>query len=174
MNSFNRVATVLGFTLGVPMSGLVGQVQPAACTGTPYRQFDFWVGDWEVTNAQDAVVGLNTITKILKGCVLHEDWRGSGGGSGQSHNIYDLQTDQWHQTWVSDNGQLLQLDGGLDERGRMVLRGETVGQGQGGGVVQNEIAWERLPSGQVRQVWRTSSDAGANWQIVFNGLYTKK
>ena len=154
MSFFSRVATVLSLALGVPMSGLIAQAQPAACTGTPYRQFDFWVGDWEVTNAQGAVVGQNTITKILNG------------------NIYNLQTDKWHQTWVSDNGQLLQLDGGLDEPGRMVLRGETVGQD--GGVVLNEIAWERLPSGQVRQVWRTSSDAGANWQIVFNGLYTKK
>ena len=172
MNSFSRVATVLSFALGVPMSGLVAQAQPAACTGSPYRHFDFWVGDWEVTNTQGTLVGENTITKILKGCVLHEHWRGSGGSSGQSHNMYDLQTDKWHQTWVSDNGQLLLLDGGLDERGRMVLRGETVAQG--GGVVLNEIAWERLPSGQVRQVWRTSSDAGANWQTVFNGLYTKK
>ncbi len=172
MNSFSRVATVLSFALGVPMSGLVAQAQPAACTGSPYRHFDFWVGDWEVTNTQGTLVGENTITKILKGCVLHEHWRGSGGSSGQSHNMYDLQTDKWHQTWVSDNGQLLLLDGGLDERGRMVLRGETAAQG--GGVVLNEIAWERLPSGQVRQVWSTSSDAGANWQTVFNGLYTKK
>ena len=163
---------MLSLALGVPMLGLVAQAQPAACTGSPYSQFDFWVGDWEVTNAQGAVVGQNTITKILKGCVLHEHWRGSTGSSGQSHNIYDLQTEQWHQTWVSDNGLLLQLDGALDERGRMVLRGETVGQD--GDVVLNEIAWERLPSGQVRQVWRTSSDAGATWQTVFNGLYTKK
>ncbi len=67
MNSFSRVATVLSFVLGVSISGLVAQAQPAACTGSPYRQFDFWVGDWEVTNAQGVVVGQNTITKILKG-----------------------------------------------------------------------------------------------------------
>ena len=91
MNAFSRVAIMLSFALGVPMSGLVAQVQPAACSGTPYRQFDFWVGDWEVTNVEGAVVGQNTITKILKGrwtvkCSLEESiafnssMTGIGGG----------------------------------------------------------------------------------------------
>ncbi len=145
--------------------------QPTACSASPYRQFDFWLGDWEVTNPQGTVVGTNTIRKILKGCVLHEHWRGAGGGSGQSHNIYNLQTGKWHQSWVDDNGQLLLLDGGLDDQGRMVLRRETVSEG--GATVIDEIAWEQAEGGRVRQVWRKSTDGGANWQVVFNGLYTK-
>ena len=145
--------------------------QPTACSASPYRQFDFWLGDWEVTNAQGTVVGTNTIRKILNGCVLHEHWRSANGGSGQSHNIYNLQTGKWHQSWVDDNGQLLLLDGGLDDRGRMVLRGETVSEG--GATVIDEIAWELEEEGRVRQIWRKSTDGGANWQVVFNGLYTK-
>lgn len=145
--------------------------QPTACSAWPYRQFDFWLGDWEVTNAQGTVVGTNTIRKILNGCVLHEHWRGADGGSGQSHNIYNLQTGKWHQSWVDDNGQLLLLDGGLDDQGRMVLRGETVSE-EGASVI-DEIAWGRAEGGRVRQIWRKSTDGGANWQVVFNGLYTK-
>ncbi len=145
--------------------------QPTACSASPYRQFDFWLGDWEITNAQGAVVGTNTIRKILNGCVLHEHWRGADGGSGQSHNIYNLQTGKWHQSWVDDNGQLLLLDGGLDDQGRMVLRGETVSEE--GATVIDEIAWERAEGGRVRQIWRKSTDGGTNWQVVFNGLYTK-
>ena len=145
--------------------------QPTACSASSYRQFDFWLGDWEVTNPQGTVVGTNTIRKILNGCVLHEQWRAADGGSGQSHNIFNLQTGRWHQSWVDDNWQLLLLDGGLDDQGRMVLRGETVSEE--GATVIDEIAWERAEGGRVRQIWRKSTDGGTNWQVVFNGLYTK-
>ena len=53
----------------------------------------------------------------------------------------------------------------------MVLRGETVSE-EGANVI-DEITWERAEGGRVRQVWRKSTDGGTNWQVVFNGLYTK-
>ena len=135
MNAQRRFVTRLAcIAVLVPMAA--GSQQPTACSASPYRQFDFWLGDWEVTNVEGTVVGTNTIRKILNGCVLHEHWRGADGGSGQSHNIYNLQTGKWHQTWVDDNGQLLLLDGGLDDQGKMVLRGETV---SGEGTVIDEI-----------------------------------
>ena len=170
MNAQRRFATLLAcIVILVPMTA--ESQQPTACSASPYRQFDFWLGDWEVTNAQGTVVGTNTIRKILNGCVLHEHWRGAAGGSGQSHNIYTLETGKWHQTWVDDKGQLLLLDGGLDDQGRMVLRGETVSE-EGANVI-DEITWERAEGDRVRQVWRKSTDGGTNWQVVFNGLYTK-
>ncbi len=170
MNTQRRfVTSLVCIAVLVPMTAEAQQ--PTACSASPYRQFDFWLGDWEVTNLQGTVVGTNTIRKILKGCVLHEHWRGAGGGSGQSHNIYNLQTGKWHQSWVADNGQLLMLDGGLDDQGRMVLRRETVSEG--GATVIDEIAWERVEGGRVRQIWRKSTDGGTNWQVVFNGLYSK-
>ncbi len=33
------------------------QSRPPACTSAEHRQFDFWIGDWEVTGAQGKVVG---------------------------------------------------------------------------------------------------------------------
>lgn len=143
--------------------------QPKACSASAYRQFDFWLGEWEVRNPDDEVVGSNTIRRILNGCVLHESWIGASGGGGQSHNIYNMQTEQWHQTWVDDRGRLLQLDGALDDEGRMVLSGTTLAAD--GGPVLNEISWKPLERGRVRQVWRISRDGGSSWQVVFNGLY---
>ena len=146
--------------------------QPAACSASAYRQFDFWIGEWEVRNPEGEVVGSNTIRRILNGCVLHESWIGSSGDGGQSHNIYDMQTDRWHQSWVDDSGRLLQLDGGLDEAGRMVLRGETLGSDAQ--MVLNEISWEPLARGRVRQVWRITTDGGSNWRVIFDGLYVRR
>lgn len=170
MNARCRFVTVLACIVAlIPMAA--ESQQPTACSASPYRQFDFWLGDWEVKNEQGTVVGTNTIRKILNGCVLHEQWRAADGGSGQSHNIYNLQTGKWHQSWVDDNGQLLLLDGGLDDQGRMVLRGETVSEGDA--TVIDEISWEQVEGGRVRQIWRKSTDGGVNWRVVFNGLYTK-
>ena len=114
-----------GLRRGIRAAALVGAIavasppqaqaqspeQPKACSASAYRQFDFWLGEWEVRNPKDEVVGSNTIRRILTGCVLHESWIGASGGGGQSHNIYNMQTEQWHQTWVDDSGRLLQLDG---------------------------------------------------------------
>ncbi len=175
-----------GLRRGIRAAALVGAIavasppqaqaqspeQPKACSASAYRQFDFWLGEWEVRNPNDEVVGSNTIRRILNGCVLHENWTGASGGGGQSHNIYNMQTEQWHQTWVDDSGRLLQLDGALDDERRMVLRGTTLAAD--GGSVLNEITWEPLERGRVRQVWRTSRDGGSSWQVVFNGLYVPK
>ncbi len=170
----SRVRVVLFGTLGMlalPV-GAAAQDQPQPCSASAYRQFDFWLGEWDVTTPQGARAGTNTISRILNGCVLHENWTSASGGSGRSHNIYDLRTGQWHQTWVDASGTLLRLDGGIDAEGKMVMRGETLGSA--GETVLNEISWEPLESGQVRQIWRASTDNRGNWQLVFNGLYTKK
>lgn len=165
---------VLLSSMTAAVSPAVGQSveQPKACSASAYRQFDFWIGEWEVRNPSGDVVGFNTIRPILDGCVLHENWTSASGSAGQSHNIYDLRTERWHQTWVDASGTLLQLDGGLDERGRMVLSGETLGSD--GESALNEISWESLEEGRVRQVWRVSPDSGSNWRVIFDGLYVPK
>src|SRR3970282_1522072 len=37
------------FALALP-AGLPGQEAAAPCSAPEYRQFDFWLGEWEVTN----------------------------------------------------------------------------------------------------------------------------
>ena len=140
--------------------------QQKACAATEFRQFDFWLGDWKVTDPKGDVVGTNLITLEMDGCVLHEHWVGSKGGNGESFNLYDRATKQWHQTWVDNGGTLLSLNGGLVD-GRMVLSGP--GQGPKGEPITNRIAWEKLADGRVRQTWDVSSDGGKTWVNSFDG-----
>ncbi len=140
------------------------------CETEQHRQFDFWVGDWQVTQADGTVAGTNRIEKILDGCVLKESWVGAGGGvRGESFNVYA--GGRWHQTWVDTAGRLLVLDGGLHD-GKMVLAGTT--PGKDGGAVQHEIAWTPLEDGRVKQHWRVSRDGGESWNDVFVGFYARK
>lgn len=139
-----------------------------ACEAPEYRQFDFWVGTWRVENSAGGEAGRNRIERILDGCALQESWVGAGGGKGHSYSIYDARSGRWHQTWVDDQGRLLQLDGGLEE-GRMVLEGQW--SGPDGSAVRHRIGWGPLEDGRVRQVWEISRDDGESWNTVFDGIY---
>ncbi len=92
------------------------------CTDPVFDDFDFWVGDWDVTGAGGTVAGTNSITKEEYGCLLVERWTGAGGITGQSYNFVDLASGKWRQVWVSA-GATIDYSGGLDDKGRMALDG---------------------------------------------------
>src|SRR3954469_1581911 len=99
--------------------------RPPACAAAEHRQFDFWVGEWEVRDPHGKVVGHNRIEKAHGGCVLIEQWTSVARVTGTSVNVYDRDHGKWHQTWVDSGGGLLQLDGALVGNA-MVLTGEVV------------------------------------------------
>ncbi|HEX6252117.1 MAG TPA: hypothetical protein VFZ56_11840 [Gemmatimonadaceae bacterium] len=145
---------------------------PPGCAAAEHRQFDFWVGEWQVTDSTGTrVLGSNVITQEESGCVLRERWTGAGGGTGQSMNFYDRRTGQWHQVWVASGGGVLRLSGGLDGNS-MVLEGDGVSPA--GVPIRNRIAWTPQPDGRVRQLWSTSADSGRTWRAGFDGWYARR
>jgi hypothetical protein len=141
------------------------------CASAEYRQFDFWIGDWEVRRPDGKPAGTNRISRILGGCVIQENWSGAGGSSGTSYNIYDRVRRRWHQTWVDDRGSLLQLDGEFTNA-RMTLRGETLDSS--GVRLLQRITWDPVAPAQVRQLWESSRDGGKTWTVVFDGRYVRR
>lgn len=148
--------------------------QPARnpCAGPEHRQFDFWVGDWEVTDsAGTTVYGRNRIAREEDGCLVHESWAGSRGGTGQSLNFYNPAKQAWEQVWVGNDGLVLQITGAL--RGTsMVLEGEA--PGEGGKRTLQRAAWTPQSDGRVRQFWEQSADGGKTWTVAFDGWYRRK
>ncbi len=137
-----------------------------ACSGAEHRQFDFWLGEWEVADTTGNVLGTNRITRVANGCGLHEYWRGGKGNNGNSLNWYEPAAGKWNQLWVGP-GYYLRLSGGLED-GSMVLSGEReTAQGR----VVDRITWTPLADGRVRQLWEVSSDSGNTWGLVFEGFY---
>jgi hypothetical protein len=86
------------------------------------REFDFWIGEWEVTDPDGDTVGTNRITPVIDGFALREEWTGRSGIRGTSSSAYVASRDVWHQTWIDTSGSLLLLEGGLRD-GAMVLEG---------------------------------------------------
>lgn len=144
---------------------------PAPPCSTPeYRQFDFWIGEWNVRTPDGRLAGTNSIQRELGGCVLHERWTGERAMTGESFNIWSATRGGWHQTWVDSRGTLLLLDGGL-EQGRMVLTGD--GRAPDGSSIRHRLTWQPLPDG-LRQLWETSRDEGRTWTVIFDGRYTRR
>jgi hypothetical protein len=169
---------IVALMLLLPAAALAADESPTAaaptpaCTAPEYRQFDFWLGRWNVTS-NGVLAGTNEVRAIHGGCALQENWIGAGAGgiSGTSLNLYDGATGRWRQTWVDSAGTLLQLAGGLVE-GAMVLEGEQPGAAGAPGI-RHRISWTPSPEGTVRQVWEASHDGGNTWSRLFDGLYER-
>ncbi len=143
---------------------------PKPCATPEHRQFDFWLGDWDVTTPDGKAAGHNRITVILGGCALREEWAGRSGTHGTSLNMFDAGARKWRQTWVDDGGTVLLLTGEF-KGGKMVLEGDS--PAAGGATVRQRITWTPQPGGKVRQLWESSADAGKSWKIEFDGVYAK-
>src|SRR5215203_3786766 len=89
-------------------SQTVDSMAAKPCASAQHRQFDFWIGEWDVTQ-NGKIAGRNSIRSILNGCALSEDWSGTGGFSGNSLNFYDEDAKRWRQTWIDSQGQSLLL-----------------------------------------------------------------
>jgi hypothetical protein len=157
---------------GAPLSPTPAAAQtakPTTCDSAEHRQFDFWLGEWDVTTPDGKPAGRNVITRELKGCVLHERWTGAGGMNGESFNMWDAVRKRWHQTWVSDSGNLLLLDGAF-QNGAMQLVGVS---GPTDRPATNRITWTPAADGTVRQHWEVSADGGQTWKSAFDGRYRR-
>jgi hypothetical protein len=149
---------------------LAGQ-SPAACTSAAHRQFDFWMGDWDVYDARGQRAGANRIEKTLSGCALHETWTSAGPSRGNSYSAWDGGDNRWHQTWVDNEGTVLRISGGIVNC-EMVMEGDR--RLADGTTVSERITWTPNADGTVRQLWQTSRDRGMRWTVVFDGTYRRR
>jgi hypothetical protein len=166
-------AALLGATLALAQTPTPAPANTPPPPAAVNHEFDFWVGDWNVTTPDGKAAGTNRIEKISGGHGLLENWIGdpaTGGGDGKSLNCYNPGRKQWQQFWIGSGGGVLELAGGLVE-GKMVLTGAHVVRGE---TVTERISWTPNPDGSVRQFWDQSRDDGKTWKPVFDGLYRKK
>ena len=149
---------------------LASPAPASACSAPEYRQFDFWLGDWDVCDAGDTKPSMRIrIEKILDGCALRESYQDVDGMVGESLNVYDAGRKAWQQTWATNRGQVLLLDGHL-EVGRMVFRAT---EQTPSGTVLWRAAW--IPQGaEVRETAETSSDGGKTWKPKFDIVFRKR
>jgi tetratricopeptide (TPR) repeat protein len=140
------------------------------CRNDPLsRQFDFWVGDWDVLNKQGQRAGTSHVERSMDGCVIIENWHGTLGDSGMSLNTYNPGQKQWQQFWVSNSGAVTTFDQGELQGGAMRFLGtENLRQNDPRRV---RLTFFPLPNGSVRQLGEGTSDGGKTWNVRYDLQY---
>ena len=162
------IVAIIAVTSGVAQPNSANAPKSTACAAPEYHQFDFFLGDWDAFDVDkpNSVVARTRIDAILDGCVVLEDYQGSDGHNGQSFSLYDATTKTWHQSWVTNRGELLLLDGRF-ENGEMVLSGHDIHNGK-----PREVrgTW-RAVEGGVRETAVISLDQGKTWSPWFDLIF---
>jgi hypothetical protein len=141
------------------------------CTAAEHRQFDFWLGDWDAyeQGSNGPSIARNHVDAILDGCAIREVYEQTGGLVGQSFSIYDATRRVWHQTWVTNRGELLMIEGTFRD-GRMVLQGTRRSADGRAGLLRGTW-WSE--SGAVRELAESSADGGKTWKVAFDIVFRK-
>ena len=134
------------------------------------RQFDFWLGEWDVFNPAGQKVGVNSIQMFANGCGVMENWTDAVGGSGKSINYYDASTQKWYQHWIGSGGGAARYAGGFTENA-MRFEGESSANGK---KILNKLTFFRLDENTVRQFAESSADEGKTWTVNYDFKYVRK
>ncbi|WP_299277595.1 hypothetical protein [uncultured Psychroserpens sp.] len=142
------------------------------CCTENHEAFDFWIGEWTVTNPDGSPAGENSIQKIQDNCILLERWTSAKGGyTGTSQNFYNLKTKQWEQLWIDNQGGHLKLKG--NRKGNQMIMRTDDQINKEGKSFYHQITWTKNDDGSVRQLWETYTE-GKTVTIAFDGLYKMK
>ena len=161
---------ILVFILSV-FSGIIMAQQTITPPSKEFQQFDFWLGNWDVFKfGTETLAGKSQIQSIIDGYGILENYSvGEGKYQGKSLNKYNPAKQRWEQYWIDNSGLTLFLVGGIKD-GKMVLCDEFTGDPKQG---INQIIWEPMKNGSVRQTWNLSKDGGKTWTTLFDGEYKK-
>jgi hypothetical protein len=164
--------TLLFTLLLVVVQNLNAQNNACNCCTETHSEFDFWVGEWTVTNPDGTAAGTNRIVKVQNNCILQENWTSAQGNfTGTSNNFYNYKTKQWEQIWIDNQGQSLHLKGNRNGN-QMILQSDEENNKDGLPFI-HRVTWTKNVDGTVRQHWETITE-GKEITVAFDGLYKKK
>jgi hypothetical protein len=144
---------------------------PRNCTTPEHRQFDFWIGQWDVykTGTQERVARIE-IEKLYGGCVLRESWKPFSLRSGGSFSSYDPDDGAWHMYWTDAQNARVAFRGGMSD-GAMKLTGEWRNYEGPGQHRMTRHVYYRGDGDTVRHRGEVSADGGISWAVEFDFTY---
>jgi hypothetical protein len=150
---------------------------PNPCTAPQQKQFDFWVGDWDLTwpgqNAGETGHGTNSIKRILDDCIVQENFASldTTHMRGTSVSVFDPKSAHWKQTWVDNQGSYLDFTGEFKD-GQMILQREFT---RPDGVrMMQRMVYKNIAANEFDWSWESSTDGGKTWQANWPIHYKRK
>jgi hypothetical protein len=152
--------------------------QQLPCSNPVYRQFDFWIGEWEAFGKNGQKAGDSKISLVLDSCVVLEEWTSASVNrglryAGKSFNTYNTVTKQWQQTWVDNTGGSTEyLEGKFDNR-KMILLTKPFPLSKDTLAIRR-LTFFDLDRNKVRQLGEISKDNGMSWVTEYDLEYRRK
>ena len=142
------------------------------CSRPEFRQFDFWIGQWDLTWA-DSGKGENIITAELDSCVIEENFTTLDGQPfrGNSLSTFDTHLGKWKQTWVDNRGAYLDFVGEFND-GKMILSREKTEKD--GKKVLQRMVWHNIAPNSLDWNWERSDDNGETWTTLWAIHYERR
>jgi hypothetical protein len=139
---------------------------PSRCMSAESRQFDFWLGTWEVWLVAEKTIKVadTVVEKTFMDCAVIERRRPVAGGGGESLNAYVPEKHSWRQVWLGAMGGFLDSTGIWDGES-MVVTGQL--SQPGGSYLMARQTYSPQSDGTVKQTGEMSSDDGLTWQTSF-------
>ncbi len=142
------------------------------CTAAPeFRQFDFWIGEWDVMTTNNQPAGTSSIQLILGDCIIFENWTGMRGVNGKSFNLYNSARKKWQQTWVDDRGGITEYVGEWNGDRMEFLAEQPQADGK---KLLLRMKFFKLDPDHVRQFGESSADNGNTWSTRYDLTYIRK
>ena len=150
------------------------------CSSPEHREFDFWLGNWDLTwpaeqtggQQGDTSSGTNHIEQLFGNCAIQEDFATADMKFlGRSLSVYDGRDGIWRQTWVDNTGAYLSFTGSWDGE-RMELRTPAV-ERDGDHVVQRMV-FSNIEPDSLDWTWQNSLDGGETWRDVWTITYRRR
>ena len=173
-----RLAVVVLFLTclaGARQNNAAAQTKP--CAEPEQKQFEFWVGEWDLTwpgnNPGQTDHGTNSVQRILEGCIVQENFSGAEAMHlrGQSVSIFDASARKWKQTWVDNEGAYLDFVGEFKDR-QMALAREAI-RPDGTKALQRMV-FKNITHEEFDWSWEASKDGGKSWTVIWPIHYKRK
>lgn len=148
------------------------------CSRPEFRQFDFWIGEWEAFGIKGQKAGDSKISVILDSCVILEEWTSASQQqgltyAGKSFNSYNAAAKQWQQTWTDNTGNTTEFLRGEGNDGKIVFYADKV-TGPEGKIFKRRLTFTKLSNDKVRQFGEMSNDGGTTWITEYDLEYRRK
>ncbi len=174
MSRILMLVTILFLNLPVMFAEQASTPDP--CAAAQQKQFDFWVGEWDLTwpgnKPGEVAHGTNSIKRIMDGCVVQENFSSgeSGHPRGTSVSLFDLKFGVWKQTWVDNEGAYLDFVGEYKD-GQMILQREAV---RGGEKILQRMVFKNISANEMDWSWEASRDGGKTWEVQWPIHYKRR
>lgn len=174
--NMKKIITLIIFS--TLLSAANAQSSKLPCSRPEYRQFDFWIGEWEAFGVNGKKAGDSKISLILDSCIILEEWTSASVQqglryAGKSFNTYNATTKQWQQTWVDNAGGTNEYMQGKFENNQIIFS-STPFKFSKDTMAIRKMTFTNLSPAKLRQHGEISKDNGITWATEYDLEYRRK